>query len=165
MSKVSKRPSVIMPTREEDKAITAAARNDPDAQPLTSKQLKAMAPMRSLRSFQGVPSHLRPQRGGGDSFETASHAHPGFRLRTFEAHQKQAAFTLDLDVEDVPGSCRRKDHTPLGISRRGRHGGMVPPNRGERKRGGASGPRVPRKLSRAKPSGLRVVRRGLPFYL
>lgn len=49
MSKVSKRPSVIMPTREEDKAITAAARNDPDAQPLTSKQLKAMVPLRSLR--------------------------------------------------------------------------------------------------------------------
>jgi uncharacterized protein (DUF4415 family) len=49
MSKVSKRPSVIMPTPEEDKAITAAARNDPDAQPLTSKQLKAMVPLRSLR--------------------------------------------------------------------------------------------------------------------
>jgi uncharacterized protein (DUF4415 family) len=49
MSKVSKRPSVRMPTTEEDKAITAAARNDPDAQPLTSKQLKAMVPLRTLR--------------------------------------------------------------------------------------------------------------------
>ena len=49
MSKVSKRPSVKMPTKEEDQAITAAARNDPDAQPLTPKQLKAMAPLRSLR--------------------------------------------------------------------------------------------------------------------
>jgi uncharacterized protein (DUF4415 family) len=38
-----------MPTKEEDKAITAAAKDDPDAQPLTSKQLKAMVPMRSLR--------------------------------------------------------------------------------------------------------------------
>ena len=38
-----------MPTREEDKAINAAARNDPDAQPLTPKQLKAMVPLRSLR--------------------------------------------------------------------------------------------------------------------
>lgn len=38
-----------MPTLEEDKAITAAARNDPDAQPLTAKQLKAMVPLRSLR--------------------------------------------------------------------------------------------------------------------
>jgi len=49
MSKISKRPSIKMPTREEDKAINAAARNDPDAQPLTPKQLKAMVPLRSLR--------------------------------------------------------------------------------------------------------------------
>jgi uncharacterized protein (DUF4415 family) len=38
-----------MPTLKEDKAITAAARADPDAQPLTPKQLKAMVPMRALR--------------------------------------------------------------------------------------------------------------------
>jgi uncharacterized protein (DUF4415 family) len=38
-----------MPTVEEDKAITAAARNDPDALPLTPKQLKNMVPMRTLR--------------------------------------------------------------------------------------------------------------------
>ena len=38
-----------MPTVKEDKAITAAARNDPDAQPLTPKQLKAMVPIRALR--------------------------------------------------------------------------------------------------------------------
>lgn len=38
-----------MPTVEEDKAITAAARNDRDAQPLTPKQLKEMVPMRTLR--------------------------------------------------------------------------------------------------------------------
>ena len=49
MFKVSKRPSVAMPTTEEDKAITAAAKTDPDAQPLTPKQLKAMVPMRALR--------------------------------------------------------------------------------------------------------------------
>jgi len=49
MSKISKRPSVLMPTTQEDRAITAAARSDPDAQPLTSKQLKAMVPLRSLR--------------------------------------------------------------------------------------------------------------------
>ncbi|MDO9009791.1 MAG: BrnA antitoxin family protein [Thiobacillus sp.] len=49
MSKVSKRPAVAMPTVEEDKAITAAARSDPDAQPLTPKQLKEMVPMRTLR--------------------------------------------------------------------------------------------------------------------
>ena len=49
MSKISKRPAVAMPTVEEDKAITAAARSDPDAQPLTPKQLKSMVPLRTLR--------------------------------------------------------------------------------------------------------------------
>lgn len=49
MSKVVKRPAVAMPTVEEDKAITAAARSDPDAQPLTPKQLKEMVPLRTLR--------------------------------------------------------------------------------------------------------------------
>lgn len=49
MSKVSKRPAVAMPTVEEDKAITAAARSDPDAQPLKPKQLKEMVPLRALR--------------------------------------------------------------------------------------------------------------------
>jgi uncharacterized protein (DUF4415 family) len=49
MSKTSKRPSVVMPTSQEDKAITAAAKADRDAQPLTLKQLKSMVPMRALR--------------------------------------------------------------------------------------------------------------------
>lgn len=49
MSKTFKRPTVLMPTAEEDKAITAAARSDPDAQPLTPKQLKSMVTLRSLR--------------------------------------------------------------------------------------------------------------------
>ncbi len=49
MSKVSKRPSVAMPSAQEDKVITAAAKADPDAQPLTPKQLKSMIPMRALR--------------------------------------------------------------------------------------------------------------------
>ena len=49
MSKVSKRRSIVVPTAQEDKAITAAAKADPDAQPLTPKQLKSMVPMRALR--------------------------------------------------------------------------------------------------------------------
>src|ERR1039457_2901091 len=49
MPKTSKRPTVVMPTSREDKAITAAAKADPDAQPLTAKQLKEMVPMRALR--------------------------------------------------------------------------------------------------------------------
>ncbi len=49
MSKTSKRPAIAMPTVEEDKAITAAAKADPDAQPLTPGQLKSMVPLRALR--------------------------------------------------------------------------------------------------------------------
>ena len=49
MSKISKRPKVHMPSVQEDQAITAAARSDPDAQPLTPAQLKAMVPLQSLR--------------------------------------------------------------------------------------------------------------------
>lgn len=49
MSRVSKRPSIVMPSAAEDRAITAAAKADPDAQPLTPKQLAAMVPMRALR--------------------------------------------------------------------------------------------------------------------
>ena len=49
MSKTSKRLTVLMPTAEEDKTITAAARSDPDAQPLTPTQLKAMVPLRAVR--------------------------------------------------------------------------------------------------------------------
>ena len=49
MSKVSKQHAIVMPTMAEEKAITAAARSDPDAQPLTPTQLKAMVPLRALR--------------------------------------------------------------------------------------------------------------------
>lgn len=49
MSKTSSRPEILLPTEEEDAAILAAARTDPDAQPLTDAQLAAMVPIRSLR--------------------------------------------------------------------------------------------------------------------
>jgi uncharacterized protein (DUF4415 family) len=49
MSRISKRLAVRMPTTDEDKTITAAAKSDPDAQPLTVKQLKAMVPLKTLR--------------------------------------------------------------------------------------------------------------------
>jgi uncharacterized protein (DUF4415 family) len=38
-----------MPTVLEDKAITAAAKADPDAQPLSPKQLRAMVPLKAVR--------------------------------------------------------------------------------------------------------------------
>lgn len=46
---MSKRVAIRMPTVQEDKAITAAAKRDPDAQPLTPAQLKAMVPAKALR--------------------------------------------------------------------------------------------------------------------
>ena len=49
MSKSSKRINIVMPTVEEDLAINAAAKADPDAQPLTPVQLKAMVHARALR--------------------------------------------------------------------------------------------------------------------
>ena len=49
MSKMYKRPAVSMPSIKEDKAITAAAKADPEAQPLTPAQLKSMVSIRALR--------------------------------------------------------------------------------------------------------------------
>jgi uncharacterized protein (DUF4415 family) len=49
MSKATKRPAVVVPTVAEDKTITAAAKADPDAQPLTPKQLQAMVPLKAVR--------------------------------------------------------------------------------------------------------------------
>jgi uncharacterized protein (DUF4415 family) len=59
MSKTSKRPVIAMPTVEENKRIAAAAKADPDAQPLTPKQLKAMVPFRTLR---GRPKSANPKQ-------------------------------------------------------------------------------------------------------
>jgi uncharacterized protein (DUF4415 family) len=49
MSRTSRRTEILVPTPKENEAIIAAAKADPDAQPLSANQLKAMVPMRSLR--------------------------------------------------------------------------------------------------------------------
>jgi len=49
MSRASRRSQIVLPTSEEDKATTAAAKAESDTQPLTANQLEAMIPMRSLR--------------------------------------------------------------------------------------------------------------------
>lgn len=49
MSKIAKRPAIRMPSVEEDAAIIAAAKTDPDAQPLLPKQLKEMIPIKAVR--------------------------------------------------------------------------------------------------------------------
>ena len=58
MSKAAKH-TIHMPSVEEDKRIIAAARSDPDAQPLTPAQLKAMMPLRSVR---GRPKSANPKQ-------------------------------------------------------------------------------------------------------
>lgn len=59
MSITSKRRPIAMPTAKEDKRLVAAARADPEAQPLTPKQLKAMVPLRALR---GRPKSANPKQ-------------------------------------------------------------------------------------------------------
>jgi uncharacterized protein (DUF4415 family) len=59
MPKTPKQSPIAMPSLEEDKAITAAARSDPDARPLTPGQLKAMVPLRMLR---GRPKSENPKQ-------------------------------------------------------------------------------------------------------
>jgi uncharacterized protein (DUF4415 family) len=49
MSRTSRCAEIVSPTPEEDKAIVAAAKADPEAQPLSANQLKAMVPLRALR--------------------------------------------------------------------------------------------------------------------
>jgi uncharacterized protein (DUF4415 family) len=48
-----------MPTVAEDRIITSAAKSDPDALPLTPRQLKAMVPLRTLR---GRPKSDNPKQ-------------------------------------------------------------------------------------------------------
>lgn len=48
MSKIAKASTVRMPSVEEDKGVVAAARSDPDAQPLTPAQLKKMVPLKKI---------------------------------------------------------------------------------------------------------------------
>ena len=49
MSKQVKKTPIQMPSVAEDRRITAAAKSDPDAQPLRATQLAAMVPARALR--------------------------------------------------------------------------------------------------------------------
>ena len=58
MPKTSRRPKIAVPTVTEDRKIRAAAKADPDAQPLSAKQLKSMVPLRVLR---GRPKSQSPK--------------------------------------------------------------------------------------------------------
>lgn len=49
MSKTTPKRALVMPSAEQNRAIVRGAKSDPDAQPLTAAQLKAMVPIKSLR--------------------------------------------------------------------------------------------------------------------
>ena len=49
MSKASKRSKIAVPTVAEDRKIRATATADPDARPLSAKQLKSMVPLSAPR--------------------------------------------------------------------------------------------------------------------
>lgn len=49
MPKITPRRVIRVPTPVENARILAAAKADPDAQPLTKKQLAAMVPLKSIR--------------------------------------------------------------------------------------------------------------------
>ncbi len=49
MSTMPERSHIRIPTVAEDRAITAAASADPEAQPLSAQQLRDMVPLRTLR--------------------------------------------------------------------------------------------------------------------
>lgn len=68
-------------TDEEDAAITAAARSDPDAQPLTDEQLARMRPAYQAQP-ELVAKYLRRKRGRPVS----------------DAPKKQVTLRLDQDV-------------------------------------------------------------------
>jgi uncharacterized protein (DUF4415 family) len=74
------KPETILPTDEEDTAIMAAALSDPDAQPITDAQWKAMPAVRLGRPKAAVtkqpvklrldPDVLAVLRNAGDGWQT-----------------------------------------------------------------------------------------------
>ncbi|MCO5097224.1 MAG: hypothetical protein M9884_07085 [Rhodocyclaceae bacterium] len=60
MSKVSKRPSIVMPTTKENKTIVAAAKADPDAKPQNGpKNTPHQHLYRRLRNQTGISQEIR----------------------------------------------------------------------------------------------------------
>jgi uncharacterized protein (DUF4415 family) len=72
-----------MPSTKEDKRIVAAAKADPDAQPLSPKQLKAMVPLRTLRGRPKLanPKQLVSVRYGAEVLEYFKSTGEGWQSR------------------------------------------------------------------------------------
>ena len=61
VSKPTARRAVLMPSSEENAKVVAAAKTDPDAPPLSQRQLAAMVPLKSVR---GRPTRRGRKAGG-----------------------------------------------------------------------------------------------------
>lgn len=121
MSKISERPAIHMPSLEEDKAIKAAAENDPDALPLTAEQLKAMVPLKSLRgrprsanrkvllSVRYSPEVVDYFKSTGDGWQSLMDS----VLREYVAHHAKAGSTSLHEEHRAYGS---NDPEGAGIS-------------------------------------------------
>jgi uncharacterized protein (DUF4415 family) len=72
-----------MPSAEEDRRITEAAKDDPDAQPLMDEQLAAMVPIRKLRGRPPAASrkHLVSVRYSEGVLEYFRSTGPGWQSR------------------------------------------------------------------------------------
>lgn len=84
MSKTTPKPKreLLMPSVEENAKIVAAAKADPDARPLTKKQLQAMVPLKAVRgrppaetkktlvSVRYSPEVLAYFRGTGEGWQS-----------------------------------------------------------------------------------------------
>jgi len=71
MSKSSNKTPIRMPGVAEDRKITAAAKADPDTQPLTEAQLAQMVPAKALRGRPPLATRIRSQEGS-PCFTTSS---------------------------------------------------------------------------------------------
>ncbi len=82
---------IVMPTEEEDAAITAAALSDPDAQPLSAEQLAQFKPMRTRgrpRSDNNkVATNVRYDRDLVDAFKATG---DGWQTRMNDALREWA---------------------------------------------------------------------------
>jgi uncharacterized protein (DUF4415 family) len=83
MSRATKpKRALVMPSAAENRKIVASAKRDPDAQPLTAVQLKAMVPLKAVRgrprlenkkqlvSVRYSPEVLAYFRGTGDGWQS-----------------------------------------------------------------------------------------------
>jgi len=96
MSAKPRKSAIRMPTVEEDRAIRKAAKADPDAQPLTDAQLRAMVPLRGrpksatrkmLVSVRYSPEVLEFFRSTGEGWQ----ARMDGVLRKYVARQSRRA--------------------------------------------------------------------------